>query len=114
MHGILKQFESAALLLERKFCRRLGLLKAAAVVISINGLGGSARNSTEGIPYRISAVWDRLIAAGRMVEDVADGDEVQLAAKVFVGGVDADGAAVAGGAGVDIDAVDGANLSRVF
>src|SRR5262245_59955569 len=49
-----------------------------------------------------------------MNEDVADGDEVQLPAEAFVRGVDADGAAVAGRAGVNIDAMDGANLGGVL
>src|SRR5262245_56150279 len=49
-----------------------------------------------------------------IVEDVADGEGVHRATEGFVGGVDADGAAVAGGAGVDVDAIVGANLGRVF
>lgn len=49
-----------------------------------------------------------------MIEDVTDRDEVHLPAEAFVGGVDADGAAVAGGAGVEVDAVGGADRGSVL
>src|SRR5262245_19060048 len=49
-----------------------------------------------------------------VVEDMADGDEIHLAAEILVGRVDADGAAIARGAGMDIVAVDGDELRIVL
>ena len=50
----------------------------------------------------------------RVVEDVADGDDVHLPSQAFVRGVDADGPAVAAGAGVNIDAIIGVHLGGVL
>ena len=50
----------------------------------------------------------------RVIEDVADGDDVHLPAEAFVRSVDADRASIASGAGVNIDAVVGHLLGGVL
>ena len=49
-----------------------------------------------------------------MVEDVTDGDTVHLPSKAFVGRVDADGPPITARSGVNIDAMNSADLSHVL
>src|SRR5436190_1913932 len=60
---------------------------------------------------------NRVLPAGlprRVVENMADREDVHLASLAFVAGVDAHHAAVATGAGVEVDAMDSSDLGRVL
>src|SRR5262249_9121540 len=52
--------------------------------------------------------------ARRMVEDVADGDDVHLPSQAFMRGVEAHGPPIAAGPGMKIDAIVGTHLGGVL